>query len=50
MDFWSRCKRRLWLLGLGAGVALLCAGAARGEFTVIWQKAVMVCLECVGIG
>ncbi len=33
-----------------AGVVLFGIGAARGELTVIWQKAVMICMECIGIG
>ena len=24
--------------------------AARGELAAIWQKAVMICMECIGIG
>ena len=34
------------LLG-GLGVAV---GAAGGEFTAVLQKAVKICLECIGIG
>ena len=28
----------------------LAAGAFHGQFAVIWKKAVMICLECIGIG
>lgn len=39
-----------WLCGLLAGLVFLCIGAVRGEFAVIWQKAVMICMECIGLG
>ena len=39
-----------WLLGLLAGAAFFGIGAAQGELQVIWQKAVMICMECIGIG
>ena len=35
---------------LGAGILLMIVGAFRGEITVVLQKAVVICLECVGIG
>ena len=41
---------RRWLFGLLAGAVFLGIGAARGELAVIWQKAVMICMECIGIG
>lgn len=50
MDFWKSCERRTWLLGLAAAAVFLGIGAARGELAVIWQKAVMICMECIGIG
>ena len=28
----------------------LVIGIVQGQFAVIWQKAVMICLECIGIG
>lgn len=33
-----------------AGLALMLLGAARGEMTVVWNKAIRICLECIGIG
>lgn len=42
----------LWL-GLtvaAAGVALMLFGAWRGEMRVVLQKAINICLECIGIG
>lgn len=50
MNFWKNCKRLGWLWGMLAGVLFLAIGAAEGQFQVIWRKAVMICLECIGIG
>lgn len=50
MDFWKGCKEHVWALGALAGALLLCFGAFQGQLDVIWKKAVMICLECIGIG
>ena len=50
MDFWKGCKARAWALGAAAGGLFLGIGALRGQLDVIWKKAVMICLECIGIG
>ena len=50
MGFWKNCRRRFWELGVLAGILSLGAGAFQGQFAVIWKKAVMICLECIGIG
>lgn len=50
MGFWRDCKRRAWLLGVLAGALFLAIGAWLGQLDVIWKKAVMICLECIGIG
>lgn len=39
-----------WLTGVLFGVIFLGIGAAQGQFGVICRKAVMICLECIGIG
>ncbi len=47
----SRGKRtglRLMIAALGA--ALLLGGLWRGEYMVTLNKAIHVCLECIGIG
>ena len=33
-----------------AGAGFLCAGYLRGEVQTIMNKAVRICLECIGIG
>lgn len=33
-----------------AGLACLLFGVWRGETTVVFSKAVRICLECIGIG
>lgn len=50
MGFWRNRNTRAWAWGVLAGVAFLVIGAVQGQFAVIWKKAVMICLECIGIG
>ncbi len=50
MDFWKNSRRYAWVSGVLTGVLLLGIGAVQGQFAVIWKKAVMICLECIGIG
>lgn len=50
MVFWNRCRQCAWVLGGAAGALLLAIGASQGQLDVIWKKAVMICLECIGIG
>lgn len=46
----ARKRFPLWLVGVAMGVVLLAAGIYRDQFTDIYRKAVMICLECIGIG
>lgn len=50
MRSWERCKRSTWLLGVFFAILFFGIGAAQGQFAVIWKKAVMICMECIGIG
>lgn len=50
MGFWKSCRRRGWLLGLLAGTVFLGIGAGQGQLREIWEKAVMICMECIGLG
>lgn len=55
MSFWQRLSRvvkgiSLWQVGLGVGVLFLVFGFCQGQFTEIYRKAVMICMECIGIG
>jgi len=41
---------RLWLPLSLAGALMIALGALRGEVAVVLNKAVRICLECIGIG
>ncbi|MDE7047692.1 MAG: hypothetical protein K2P25_06895 [Lachnospiraceae bacterium] len=49
MDFY-RNHKSLWLWGVLIGIFFLGTGYLCGDFGVIWRKAVMICMECIGIG
>ena len=40
----------MWLAGVTIGVAFLMVGLWQDQFADIYRKAVMICLECIGIG
>ena len=33
-----------------AGIIMIALGTYRGEIEVVFRKAIMVCLECIGLG
>ncbi len=39
-----------WSIGVLFGVLCLVLGAFSDQFAEIYRKAVMICLECIGIG
>lgn len=39
-----------WSIGVCIGVICLVLGALENQFVEIYRKAVMICLECIGIG
>lgn len=43
-------KKHLQMLFFGLGILFLAVGISRGEVLVVLQKAMNVCLECIGIG
>lgn len=44
-------QRSLFALGLMVlGGVCLAVGVMRGENTVVWRKAVNICMECIGLG
>lgn len=45
---WQKNKTSFLLLGLA--VAMIAAGVFRGEAQTVLDKAINLCLECVGIG
>lgn len=48
----EKVRKRIpgWSIGVGIGAALLAVGAWDGQFASIYRKAIMICLECIGIG
>lgn len=47
MTMRRRCLQAALLI---LGIALMVYGAERGEVRIFFQKAVNICLECIGIG
>lgn len=43
-------ENRAGFLVLLAGIAMTAAGCILGEPAIVLKKAVMICLECIGIG
>ena len=50
MRFWENSRKHVWLWGMLVGIVFLGIGAMQGQFALIWRKAVMICMECIGIG
>ena len=43
-------KNLLRVLILAGGIVLLVTGIVAGDFDEVREKAVMICMECIGIG
>lgn len=43
-------KIPFWAIGVGIGVVFLAIGLYEDQFADMYRKAVMICLECIGIG
>lgn len=55
MNFWQKVSNRMkrvpfWAVGLTLGVLFLILGLVGEQLEDIYRKAVMICLECIGIG
>ena len=50
MSFWQRWKNKLWIPGVVLGIVFLALGVGMGQLQDMYRKAVMICLECIGIG
>lgn len=55
MNFWKILNNRINRLPFGSvgviiGVLFLIIGAINGQLEEIYRKAIMICLECIGIG
>lgn len=55
MSFWQQWSSRkekvpVWVIGLAIGILFLSIGVWNEQLADIYRKAVMICLECIGIG
>lgn len=49
---WKKCLKKIpkWSIGVLLGLICLVLGFLEEQFVEIYRKAVMICLECIGIG
>ena len=44
-----RALRALQLTAIFVAIVFIALGAARGEVAVVVRKAILICLECIGV-
>ena len=49
MKQWIR-RRAIGIIAAAAGLFMMGWGIYRGEMSVVFEKAVNICMECIGIG
>ena len=42
--------KKIWMILLPLGIILVISGIMQGDYRDTLSKAIMVCLECIGIG
>lgn len=43
-------QRRIGFICAAIGICMILLGVNRGELSVVFTKAINICLECIGIG
>lgn len=43
-------KRRLRMMAALLAVGCILYGTSRGEVEILWNKAIHICFECIGLG
>ncbi len=46
----AREKRRMRMMMALIACGFILYGTVRGEMEIVWNKAVHICLECIGLG
>ncbi len=46
----QKFPKKSGIIAVVFGIILMTFGILRGEMTVVFSKAIKVCLECIGIG
>ena len=46
----KRSRFRAWMIILPLSLALIAAGLYQGDYRSVMNKAILICLECIGIG
>ena len=49
-SWWKWNRVPFWFIGVAIGLIFLGIGLYEKQFVDIYRKAVMICLECIGIG